>query len=65
MFSHTNGTKEELFDRMAVAELCKGWTVYRDASEWMNFRSLFCKEGAYVWTSTRTIPPHRRLKTSH
>jgi len=50
MFSHINGTTEDLFDRMAVAELCKGWPVYRDASEWMNFRSLFCKE-AYVWTS--------------
>lgn len=50
MYSHVNGTHSELHDRLAVSELCKGWAVYRDASEWMNFRSMFADD-AYVWTS--------------
>jgi hypothetical protein len=56
-FSHINGPTSELLDRLAVAEICRGWPVYRDASEWMNFRSLFAKK-AYVWTTwsgARTI----------
>ena len=55
-YSHINGPTSELLDRLAVAELCKGWPVYRDASEWMNFRSLFTDD-AYVWTSRRLTPP--------
>jgi hypothetical protein len=54
-FSHINGSVEELFDRMKVTELCKGWPVYRDASEWKNYRSLFA-ETAYVWTSKASFP---------
>ncbi|KAI0480900.1 hypothetical protein GGR56DRAFT_688302 [Xylariaceae sp. FL0804] len=50
VYSHINGSREELLDRFAVSELCKGWPVFRDASEWKNFRSLFC-EDAYVWTT--------------
>lgn len=49
-YSHVNGTREELLDRLAVAELCKGWPVYRDASEWQNYRDLFTKD-AIVWTT--------------
>lgn len=49
-YSHINGTQSQLLDRLAVAEICKGWPVYRDASEWMNFRSIFAEE-ATVWTS--------------
>ncbi|KAK8048316.1 catabolic 3-dehydroquinase [Apiospora phragmitis] len=49
-YSHINGSTEDLLDRLAVSELCKGWPVYRDASEWKNYRSLFCKE-AMVWTT--------------
>lgn len=60
-YSHINGPVEELLDRLAVSELCKGWPVYRDASEWMNFRSLFCEE-AHVWTSMFPFPfPHSRI----
>ncbi|EXJ74278.1 uncharacterized protein A1O5_02574 [Cladophialophora psammophila CBS 110553] len=51
MTSHINGTTEEILARYCVTELCKGWPVYRDASEWKNYRSLFAKEGAYVWTT--------------
>jgi hypothetical protein len=40
-----------MLDRFAVSELCKGWPVYRDASEWKNYRNLFVDKGAYVWTS--------------
>ncbi|KAL2272059.1 hypothetical protein VTJ83DRAFT_1430 [Remersonia thermophila] len=50
MYSHNNGTVPELLDRLAVAELCKGWPVYRDASEWKNYRSLFTDD-ATVWTT--------------
>ena len=49
-YSHINGPVSELLDRLAVAELCKGWPVYRDASEWANYRSLFADE-ATVWTT--------------
>ncbi|KAK0704322.1 hypothetical protein B0H67DRAFT_591102 [Lasiosphaeris hirsuta] len=49
-YSHVNGTTAELLDRLAVSELCKGWPVYRDASEWANYRSLFTSDGT-VWTT--------------
>lgn len=49
-YSHNNGATSELLDRLAVSELCKGWPVYRDASEWKNFRSLFAEQ-ADVWTT--------------
>ncbi|EEY21637.1 catabolic 3-dehydroquinase [Verticillium alfalfae VaMs.102] len=49
-YSHINGTVADLHDRLVVSELCKGWPVYRDASEWMNFRSLFADD-ATVWTT--------------
>jgi len=49
-YSHINGSVAELLDRLAVAELCKGWPVYRDASEWANYRSLF-SDDATVWTT--------------
>ncbi|KAK4129928.1 hypothetical protein BT67DRAFT_430690 [Trichocladium antarcticum] len=49
-YSHINGSADELLDRLAVSELCKGWPVYRDASEWKNYRSLFT-EDATVWTT--------------
>ena len=52
VFSHINGPPEDLLDRLAVTEICKGWPVYRDASEWQNFRSLFAPK-ATVWTSKR------------
>lgn len=63
--SHINGTTEEILARYCITELCKGWPVYRDASEWKNYRSLFAKEGAYVWTSTcypsPQVPRGRRV----
>ncbi|KAK3296538.1 uncharacterized protein B0H64DRAFT_433061 [Chaetomium fimeti] len=55
-YSHINGTADELSDRLAVSELCKGWPVYRDASEWQNYRDLFT-EDATVWT-TWSGPQH-------
>lgn len=51
LYSHINGQTSDLLDRYAVSELCKGWPVYRDASEWQNYRDLFTAEGAYVWTT--------------
>ncbi|KAI1122557.1 hypothetical protein F5Y10DRAFT_72199 [Nemania abortiva] len=50
MYSHINGHPADILDRLTVSELCKGWPVYRDASEWKNFRSLFCHD-AFVWTT--------------
>ncbi|OHE96590.1 catabolic 3-dehydroquinase [Colletotrichum orchidophilum] len=55
-FSHIGGTSGQLLDRLAVSELCKGWPVYRDASEWANYRSLFTKD-AYVWTTWSGAQP--------
>ena len=52
--NHINGSTEEILARYCITELCKGWPVYRDASEWKNYRSLFTKEGAHVFTS---MPP--------
>ncbi|KAH8673719.1 hypothetical protein BX600DRAFT_433334 [Xylariales sp. PMI_506] len=49
-YSHINGPTEDLLNRFAVSELCKGWPVYRDASEWKNYRDLFTKD-AFVWTT--------------
>lgn len=50
-YSHINGSIEEILDRYCVSELCKGWPVYRDASEWNNYRSLFAEKGAFVFTT--------------
>ncbi|KAI1393136.1 uncharacterized protein F4822DRAFT_435556 [Hypoxylon trugodes] len=50
VYSHVNGSEGDTLARLAVSELCKGWPVYRDSSEWKNFRSLFCDD-AYVWTT--------------
>ncbi|KAI1174083.1 hypothetical protein F4777DRAFT_599915 [Nemania sp. FL0916] len=50
IYSHINGHPKDIFDRCIISELCKGWPVYRDASEWKNFRSLFCHD-AFVWTT--------------
>lgn len=49
--NHINGSTEETIARLCITELCKGWPVYRDASEWQNYRSLFTKKDAYVWTT--------------
>ncbi|KAI2636227.1 hypothetical protein GGS26DRAFT_588830 [Hypomontagnella submonticulosa] len=50
VYSHINGSTSEILTRLTISELCKGWPVYRDASEWKNFRNLFV-EDAYVWTT--------------
>jgi len=49
--NHINGTTEEILARYCVTELCKGWPVYRDSSEWRNYRDLFTDDAA-VFTST-------------
>lgn len=54
-YSHIGDASAGLLDRLAVSELCKGWPVYRDASEWSNYRSLFTDD-AYVWTSSSATP---------
>jgi len=50
-YSHINGTSEEILDRYCITELAKGWPVYRDASEWNNYRSLFAEKDAFIWTT--------------
>lgn len=49
-YSHNGGSINDILDRAVIAELCKGWPLYRDNSEWANYRSIFAKE-AWVWTS--------------
>jgi len=51
VWSHINGSAEEILDRYCVSELCKGWPVYRDASEWNNYRDIFAEKDAYIWTT--------------
>ena len=51
-YVHINGSIEEILDRYCVSELCKGWPVYRDASEWKHYRNIFAEKGAFVFTST-------------
>lgn len=48
---HLNGTPDQILDRYCISELLKGWPVYRDASEWKNYRECFTDD-AYVFTST-------------
>ena len=50
VWCHINGTQDQMFDRFCISELCKGWPVYRDTSEWNNYRDLFLND-AYVWTT--------------
>ncbi|KAF9886113.1 hypothetical protein FE257_012048 [Aspergillus nanangensis] len=50
IWSHINGSPEEILDRYCVSELAKGWPVYRDASEWNHYRDCFT-EDAYVFTT--------------
>ncbi|PWY82014.1 catabolic 3-dehydroquinase [Aspergillus heteromorphus CBS 117.55] len=51
VWSHINGPESAMLDRYCVSELCKGWPVYRDASEWNHYRDLFVKDGAFVFTT--------------
>ncbi|RDW92896.1 nuclear transport factor 2 family protein [Aspergillus mulundensis] len=48
---HLNGSPSEILDRYCVSELCQSWPVYRDASEWRNYRDAFVKDGAFVFTT--------------
>ena len=50
-YNHLNGSTEEILARFCVSELCQGWPVYRDHSEWKNYRDVFTDD-AHVFTST-------------
>ena len=63
-YVHINGTTEEILDRYCVSELCKGWPVYRDASEWKHYRNIFAEKGAFVFTSrSMFFFSHSHVKT--
>lgn len=47
---HLNGTPDQILDRYCVSELLRGWPVYRDASEWKNYRECFADD-AYVFST--------------
>lgn len=49
-WSHVNGSQEEILARFCIFELCQCWPVYRDASEWANYRDAFTDD-AQVFTS--------------
>ena len=49
-FNHLNGSIDEILARFCVSELCLAWPVYRDASEWRNYRESFADD-AVVFTS--------------
>lgn len=61
-YVHINGTLEEILDRYCVSELCRGWPVYRDASEWNNYRNIFAEKGAFIFTSTSSTTPFPPLQ---
>ncbi|KAI9667092.1 MAG: hypothetical protein M1831_001269 [Alyxoria varia] len=49
-FNHLNGSTDEILARFCVSELCLAWPVYRDASEWRNYRESFADD-AVVFTT--------------
>ncbi|KAL5045701.1 hypothetical protein BDW71DRAFT_214880 [Aspergillus fruticulosus] len=51
LWNHINGDPEDILDRHCVAELAKGWPVYRDSSEWKHYRDCFAEGGGYVFTT--------------
>ncbi|KAL2842641.1 hypothetical protein BJX68DRAFT_278345 [Aspergillus pseudodeflectus] len=51
LWNHINGTPEEILDRHCIAELARGWPVYRDSSEWTHYRDCFAEEGGYIFTT--------------
>jgi hypothetical protein len=55
LWNHINGTPEEILDRHCVAELARGWPVYRDSSEWTHYRDCFAEEGGYIFTSMLSL----------
>ena len=63
-YVHINGSIEDTLDRYCVSEICKGWPVYRDASEWNNYRSLFAEKGAFVFTSVH-FPKYAKRWAPH
>lgn len=63
VWNHINGSEKEKLERFAVSEICKGWPVYRDASEWANYRDLFV-DGAKIWTSEQHQTSARAVKAS-
>lgn len=58
---HLNGTPDQILDRYCVSELLRGWPVYRDASEWKNYRECFADD-AYVFSSM--LPTHLPSRSS-
>lgn len=60
---HLNGTPDQILDRYCVSELINGWPVYRDASEWKNYRQCFADD-AYVFTSKPFLSPSSPLPLS-
>ncbi|KAL4971191.1 hypothetical protein BDW66DRAFT_146549 [Aspergillus desertorum] len=64
-WSHINGSLEEILDRYCVSEIAKGWPVYRDSSEWSNYRDCFAEDGAYIFTTwSGGLPIDDFIKTS-
>ena len=54
-YNHINGSAEEILARFCLAELCQCWPIYRDASEWRNYRDAFTDD-ARVFTSESHCP---------
>ncbi|KAB8069309.1 hypothetical protein BDV29DRAFT_194992 [Aspergillus leporis] len=45
----------DILDRSCVSQLCKGWPVYRVASEWNHYRNLFVTDGTFIFTNRGTV----------
>ncbi|KAM6505374.1 hypothetical protein FSOLCH5_014594 [Fusarium solani] len=48
--NNRSGTDTDALERFKIREICEGYPLYRDVSDWENFRSIF-HEDAYVATS--------------
>ncbi|CAG9950591.1 unnamed protein product [Clonostachys rosea f. rosea IK726] len=64
--NNRSGTDADALERFKIREICEGYPLYRDVSEWENFRSLF-HDDAYVATSMSEgrIVDHIALMQGH
>ncbi|KAJ4179766.1 hypothetical protein NW767_014539 [Fusarium falciforme] len=64
--NNRSGTDADALERFKIREICEGYPLYRDVSEWENFQSLF-HEDAYVATSMSEgrIADHIALMQGH
>lgn len=61
--NNSNGSDQDVIERMKIREICEGWGLYRDAGEWQNYRSMF-HDDAYIATSWNQGPIDEFIEAS-